>query len=351
MIRKHVVEALQRVAPALSSADLVPILSHFCFDGRHVFAFNEQIGISCPLKTEFKGAIPGRPLLQLLTASRAKEVEFNVTNDAVTVKASSSRLKLPLLSAERFVWTPPKVSETGGKNILDISARDMLRAMSNCMRSVSMDTTVPDYLGVTAIMGDKKLMLFASDNSTLSYAEVPIKKPPKFDRVILSGLFCKELLSVADPAKALHLEVHKDHALAASADGSVLFGKLIYAEKPINFENKIARHFGEDVRKALVSIPTKLELVLERACIASGVDGEPVTTAIMVSDGVAHFHTQARMAEVKDSVQLEPKQKNVTITINPRLLKAGYGSFTQMCIKDNAFIMTDGKATYMVATA
>lgn len=347
MIRKHLVAALDRVAPALSSNDLVPILSHLCFNKTHVFAFNEQIGLVAPCKTDFDGAVPGRLMLALLSASKSKEVEFNIGANELIVKSkgSSSRMKLPMLEKKRFVWEPPKLAQA----TLSVHTKPFLKAISCCLRSVSIDTTVPDQLGVTLIADDNTLLMFATDNATMSHAELKLSRPAKFDRVILSGAFCQQLLAIADPDKKLHLEIYKDHALVAGAGGTILFGKLVHSERPINFEKRFETHFPDNMRKSLVSVPTKLELILERACIVSAANGEPVTTEIEVKSGVATFKTLAKVTEVRDSMQVEKQQKDTFIAVNPKLLKNGYGSFSRMMIQDKCIIMADDGVAYLVA--
>lgn len=347
MLRKELVAKLELVAPALSTNDLVPILTHFCFNGDEVFAFNEQIGICAPCKTEFEGAVPGRTLLELLKASRAKEVTFDIGKGGeLVVRAASSRLKLPLLPVDRFVWKPPTLSDAVG---IGIDTKKFMRGVSCCMRSVSIDTSIPDQLGVTMMVEGKSLLMYSTDSSTLSHARVELKKASDFKRVILSGSFCTQMLALADRDKPLHLEIRKDHALMAGSHGVVLFGSLIHSPKPLNLSDHIDANYGEKDRGRAISIPNKLELVLDRACIVSATNGEPVNMEIDIADGVAKFFTAAKVTECRDQVQLEDKHMNVQLRVNPKLVRNGYGDFDRMLITDRAFIMATEETVYMVA--
>lgn len=344
MQRTELVAKLERIAPALSSNDLVPILTHFCFTGTHVFAFNEQIGISAPCKTEFEGAVPGATLLSLLKATGSKDVIFEPKKDELAIKASSSRFKLGLLPPDRFVWEVPKLAKEG----MDLDYKKFRAAIDCCMRSVSIDTSVPDMLGVTLIADEREISLFATNYSTMSYARVPIKKPTKgWDRVILSGVFCKELLTLSAEAKALHLEIHKDYALMSGAGGTILFGKLVESAKPLNFHGNFEDSFPAAAVKKLVPIPTKLEGILERACIISADNGEPVKMEIVVEKENAEFYTSSRTSEARDTMQLLA-QEPVTIAVNPKLVKIGYGAFEKMLITKEVFIMATKDTAYLV---
>ena len=75
MLRTELVEKLERVAPALSGNNLVPVLSHFWFRDNALLCYNDQIAIATKLISNFEGAVSDT-LTSLLSASRAKDVEF-----------------------------------------------------------------------------------------------------------------------------------------------------------------------------------------------------------------------------------------------------------------------------------
>src|ERR1700757_1851266 len=96
MLRKEILDKVQTVSPALANNDLVPVLSHLWFTGTSLMAYNDQIAISVPCKTDFKVAVPGATFISLLKNTIAKEIELSVANDEMQIKAASSRLKLPI---------------------------------------------------------------------------------------------------------------------------------------------------------------------------------------------------------------------------------------------------------------
>lgn len=363
MARKDFVDKLGRVSPALSGNDLIPILTHFCFADGEVTAYNDQIGISAPCKTGFEGCVPGGTALGLLNASRATNLDFSVKkgeekgdSDELTIKAASSKLKLPLLQVEDFdeVWTMPKPEK---KLELPVDTRRFLAAIDCCMRSVSIDTSVPDQLGVTLMVDGKDLLMFSTDNSTLSHAILPLKSAPSFKRVILSAHFCREMLTLADKSKPLHLEVHDDgkakdgdYSLLVNGN-STLFGKLIESWKPVDFIDALNKHLPPDEVGKFVSIPTKLEMIIERACIVAAASIETVRTEVAVKKGKASFYTASKKGiEAYDTLELEPKQADVELAVDPKLLKRGYGAFEKMMLTPSCFIMSGKDLFYLVGS-
>src|SRR5262245_14583013 len=98
MERVALLEKWQLVAPALSDKELSPVLNRLWFQGDTVMAFNDQIAIETKLKTDFKGAVPGRVLIDMLVASpNAKQVEFKLSDDDLLVKAGNTKLNLKVL--------------------------------------------------------------------------------------------------------------------------------------------------------------------------------------------------------------------------------------------------------------
>jgi DNA polymerase III sliding clamp (beta) subunit (PCNA family) len=351
--RSEIVGKLERVAPALSGNDLIPVFTHFCFTKGVVIAYNDQIGISTPCKLDFDGCISGPTLLGLLNASRADTVSFVASGKnakEVIVKAASSKFKLPMMQDAAFtdLFAMPKAQE---KIELPVDTKEFMAAIECCMRSVSIDTSVPDQLGVTLQVDGKDLLLFSTDNATLSHGVVTLKSKPVFKRVILSGHFCKQLLALVDLKKPLHLQIDDAEGEALySGQNITLFGKLIETTKPVDFLAAVDRHLPVGIEKQYVSIPTKLEMIIDRACIIAAANLQNVRTQIDVKGSEATFSTTSPRGEVHDTLKLEGKHKDVSLDVDPKMLKRGYGSFDKMLITDNAFIMATKTTTYLVGS-
>lgn len=348
MNRIELLDKLLVISPALASNDMITIMTHFWFNGTHVMAYNDQIAIQVPCKTDFTGAVPGNVLLDLLKASRAKDVELTVVDDNLSIKAASSRFKLGLLPPEQFIFDMPKPS----KNSLPVNTKLFLDRIENCMRSVSGDTSVPDQLGITLLDDQESISLFATNGSTVSTSYIKTTgKVPFEDRVILSTVFCQQMLRLAkDHSKALQLEVQDDFSLLTYGT-TALFGRLIESEKPLNFEDIMKRHFTEADKKQLISIPTKLKLILDRAVIITDAKVDQTKTVVTVRDGRMRFSSKSDRGEVFDSMQIEDQQPEVSIKVDPRLLKNGYGFFDHMLVTETCVVMVKEDMTYLVAVS
>lgn len=346
MNRVDLLDKLATVAPALAASDLIPVLSHLWFTGTHVMAFNDQIAISTPCKTEFTGAVPGTVLLNLLKSSRAKEAELLPQDGNLQVKAASSRLKLAMLPKDSFIFEMPKPNV---KETLAVDMKRFVAGIDACMRSVGKDTSSPDTTGVTLTAGESSLSLYSTNNATVSHAAVKLaRKAPFKERVILSASFCEELLALVKGKEQTHVEIYDDHALCV-AGGTVLFGRLVESDKPLPFDEIMARHFPASAKKQLVPIPSKLKLILERATIIADAKGGMVRTAVTVKDGRMRFVTKSDRGEVIDSMQVGEQQPEVSVMLEARLLKVGYGHFDKMLVAADCCVMAGDGTLYMVA--
>jgi DNA polymerase III sliding clamp (beta) subunit (PCNA family) len=352
--RTELVEKLETVAPAIAVNGLIPILTHFWFTGKTLLAHNDQIAISVPFRLDFAGAVPDA-LLHLLKNSRAKDVEFDEQgrDNELVIKAASSKFRLNVIPADDFkaIFEMPKPDE--GKAFA-VDGKKFVSHLNCCLRSTSIDTSHPDYLGVTLIPVNQGLHFYGTNGATLSHASLKIKGGAGLkSRVCLSAAFCRELLRLADKDKPLMIEIHDGFSLYQNSKGVTIYGKLVRSPKPLDYEGMIDHHFSEADEKRLVPIPTKMELVLERACIIAATNKDPVRTTITVKKGVATFETVSPVAgEVVDTIQLEGKDvKDVSLRVDPKDLRNGYGSFDQLLISDRCVVFANDAQVYMVAAA
>lgn len=353
MNREHLVEMLDRMSPALATNDVVAEYKHFWFDGETVTAYNDQIGMSAPCKTDFRGGVPGMQLLSLLKASRAESVEFSSDGkDVVVVKAASSKIRLAMLPISRWegMFEMPEFHKD---EEMSTTPSEFMRAVENCLRSVSQDTTHPEHLGVTVIGVGKAIELYSTNQTTISHSYLPLKGNQLKGRAIMSTHFCKQMIAIADSdAKGTRLEIHissdRNYSLFGGKNGVKLWGKLVDYKKPFDFIGLLAKFFPKEYEKKLVTIPTKLELILERAVVVASIPVDRVRTEIEVKNGKAVFYTESKVSAVTDTCDLKD-HPDVKVCFDPKLVKQGYGNFDKMLVTNSAFIMASDDHIYMVA--
>lgn len=348
MNRQELIDKLQLAAPALSSTDLVPVLQHFWFQQDTLTCYNDQIGIQTSLKSGFTGAIPST-LISLLSASRAKDVEFDYQKDGtLTVKAASSRFKLPYLTEKSMdIFTMPE--PTNEKLPVDMNA--FLDAIESCSRSLKEDTSMPDSLGITLAYNNKAIDLYATNDSTISTARVKTKQELKDFRVVISGEFCRQMLSLSKLDGSKALEIHDDYSLFTCGD-NILFGRLVDVQRPLDFESVIDTSFPVEAEKQLVAVPSKLELILDRAVVITESKQDRPKTTISIKGGIAKFFSQSTdKGEVHDTCQLEQNQPDVEVSIDPRLFRAGFGAYDKMLLTEQCLVMSKGSSLYLVSAS
>lgn len=345
MKRNDLLAKLQLVAPALAPNDIVPILTHIWFTGSRIMAYNDKIGISAPFKSEFKGAIPGALLINMLKTSAVEEVDLSEDRDALRVKAGGAKLDLAMLPPESFAFKMPAVDKN---NSIPLSDK-FLAAIQTCMRSVGADTSDPDQLGVTIIPEEKKgVSLFASDIGTLSH--VYLTQELNMDkRVILPALFCEQLLALTKEEKAA-LEIYPEQNYALAIIGGVsLWGRLVASDNPRDFFRVMDEHIPAGAKKKMVEVPAKLEQILERAVLLT--ETEKSATIVTVKGKTMEFFSRSNLHghELRDVMTVDGHPE-VRVVIDAKHLRSGYGNFGKMLITERCAIMSEDNSYYLVAS-
>jgi DNA polymerase III sliding clamp (beta) subunit (PCNA family) len=347
MDRKDLLGKLELVAPALSDINLIQSLTHVLFKGDRVLAYNDRIALETPLKTDFRGAVPGLTLIALLKTSGAKDVVLEPKDNVLHIQAGRGRFKLPLLAPDTFPFEMPgpvKEITEGRKFKVELFPKTLLDAIDNCMRSVSIDTSVPDQLGVTLIPVKEQIKLFATNNNTLSHSILPGKLK---QRVILPAQFCEQLLKLCKNEKQVALTISDDHAML-KANGTTLFGKLISSKNPLGYDDILSHHMPDKLK--LFDIPIGLKNMLERATIITESAAGRTSTAFTVTGGDMKLFSKSDKGEVLDRLKIE-QSEDVAMSADPKLVKSGLDKFKKMAVTDDCIIMKERPHHYLVAAA
>jgi len=341
MDRKELIDKLDMVSPALSSSDLIPVMKDFCFTGTELFGFNDQIAISVPCDVDIACSIPGKTLLGLLSSSRAKTIGFTLTDDGLEIKASRSTFKLAIHTPDQFLF---KMPEPKGDKLPIKNRVSFIESIEDCMMSVGKDTSLAEKLGITLIPDGKDLLCFSTDGPTLSHAVLHLNKKSSFkERVILPALFCQQLVKLTKSSKDFSIEVHDDYALLIVGDVK-LFTRLLVSEQRLNFQSVLNENYSAKAQKSLISIPTTLDLIIDRAAIIAG--DEP--TDITVEDEVMKFHTKSDLGKVDDTLKVTDHPP-VSVRLRAKLLKVEPGLFNKFVMTETCCIMSNDSGLYMVA--
>ena len=340
MQRKEFLAALEQVAPALSHNPILPVLTHFWFYGDRVMAYNDEIALSTPLETPFKGAVPGTTLLDLLHASGARTLSFAAEDGQLIIKAGRATLKLALRPVSDFLFEMPDYPK--GTTLAPVEG-SLPKAIEGCLRSISTDAAIPEQLGITLVPDGHFVDLYSTDSDTLSHDRIKVKRPPRA-RVILPAAFCREFLRLSKGTPG-HLSL-TDFALMQAGD-TMLYGRFIETRNPLDFAGIIAEHVAS--KKKLYPMPKGFGYALDRAVVITDAKVDQALTALTVKEGRLRLESRSGRGEVIDEFAADDKQPRVAVKIKPKLLKQGHKDFDELLITVRCAVMSKGDTLYLVS--
>lgn len=344
MNRADLLDAMGLAMPALSDSDLVPVLQCLAFDGGSITAYNDTIGVWVPFASDFQGAVPGKLLNALLSASGDAEIDFKAANDGIrlTGKSKSRVMQFPLADFQEIFQM---VSATPDK-ALPIDFPIFAKALQGVMRSCGHDSSQPDTMGVTMIINGDMAHLYATNNHTLSYEGVKLLKNSKIKnkRTLISSQFCKQFLALLPKIEDPTFEVHDGYILLSGSDASpCVLGQILTNEAPTNFDGIVATHYSDAMKEALVEIPDEFEAAVARAIVIAQSARDQSLTLLEVTPGkkgaTLKMETISDMGECKDEIAIDA-HAGAAISVRPQFLAAGFDAgFLYMSVDERCLIM------------
>lgn len=351
--RKALLNKLTIVAPALAKTDFTPLLTEFWFTGSRLMAFNEQLAISAPLKTEFKGSVRGDVLMSMLKLSRAQSVELSTQDDNLHIKAASTKIKLGLRPREQSlnIFQMPKID--ANRPTIKINTQ-VVEAFKLALRSVSSDSTMPDKIGVTILPISDGAYVFSTDDITLTRVRINASDKNKMllkKRTIITTAFCNQIISLFTDHPADAQMQFSDDYVFANFGAIEVFGHLIESENPLDFEKVFDHHYSAKLEKQFVPIPTKLNGIAERATMISESKTGRTKTKISVKDGKATFYSLSPIGEVRDVMTLDAAHPDVATLVEARFIKSALDQFESFLMMPDALLFQRRGAIHLISAA
>jgi len=335
MNRAELVTKLELVGRALAPTNMVPIFQSFVFDGKTVSAYDDSIGIVAPCVTEDAFAVHGKTLLGLLSASRAEEVTFTVTDGLadVMIKAGKSTFRLPYQTKEEFLFQPP---EEAWDVTVDFSA-EAIAGLEACLMTVGRDAaTQPALVGVWLKQAER---FYSCNGDALSRFEAfPARKSKVLVDFMMPNAFCETLVKIVDEtaeeaaevaASVNRLKFNKGWAKASIGGWYTIYGRLIENEKPLDHEDLIAKTIKGEVIYA--PIPEGLDHALSRARVVADPESKP--TQLTVKDGKLHLLTDTHLGIIRDVLAFQ--HPDVVALVSAELLQRAISLTSEIVIMDN----------------
>lgn len=264
--------ALNLAKPCLGSNDaILPILSHFCFAGDIVYAWNDVCAVIVEFETGLNCALHGDTLTALLEAAGSDSVEFRVPKDGpVEMRCGAGWVKLPSLPLTDSSFSVPDEETLVEMALTD----DVLTGLERCMISVGEDSLKPEFAGVTVDYGRGKLTFYSSDNKTASRYE-PAGKfiSRKAVSTSLPVQACSLLLKLAatvDNAEELTMTLAiGEKAAVATIPGVTLISRLLAADVEM-FAGMFKTH--TTAVTGTMPLPEGLDKEIAKAAVVCGRD-------------------------------------------------------------------------------
>lgn len=269
---KQIVKALKDVSPAIAKDDVLPVLSHYCFDGSGVYAYNDMIAMRRPVSGfgGFEGAV-SKDILKVLSAA-SQNASVDTSKSSLTVKDGRSKAALAFLDPEEFLFKQPDLS---GATPIRVE-EDLVWGLEYAMRSVdqkSKDATI----NAVIISAD---CISATDNISLTRWMLDERLPIdglSTGSIVVPSPFVKHLLNWCNNDCDLYLS--EDHCVALFDDGSMLFTKVL-TDEALDFDGVIDSYhnpydeYSVSVNNGLISrlkfikqLVTDVNVVLEDGAI------------------------------------------------------------------------------------
>lgn len=288
MDRLKLLAILKKVAPALGAEkSLLPILSHFAFDGKTVTAYNDVVALQTPCDVGFVGCVDGPRLLALLSSSRSKTAEFTESGSDVVLKLGRTKATFTRHNLKDFPFSAPRHRRTSDVEL----GEDFLRLLKTASLSASQDIATRTRYGITcSFLGEKGYRIYSTDGRTIVAASCS-------DNLDLSGTvifvpgFYSLLLGMKSPTLQIP-SVGQQPITRDKQNNVTLYGRVL---REVNTKQFISIFKNVDAASIpTVPVPKALGRCLERASVVAD------DTRFKYAEGKLRLSTASSLCDVKD---------------------------------------------------
>lgn len=352
--RKTVLSTLDVVKLAVDTQDFVPVLSHFCFDGRNVTAYNDFIAIRAKLRTSFSLALKASTLLSLLGSIGADKISLGQSKKTVFLKSGNPRVgvraRLPYISPEDFIFKWPKPSKRSIEDLSEKTAAQFFKALQLCLVSVGQQN--PNQMGITLDKRKDRLYFYSTNNSAISRYHMPFEKSSEdMSNVVFSTQFCQGLLKAyaAYGDQGVSFSITKGYCIFFFGEECAVYGKLVNNPDPYDFEDIISKH-TKNWRKKRQKVPPNFAEIFDRSLLVLQRDLQKLVSLEVLGNTVS-VEASSSLGKVKSSAVF-PKTflDDKTLSIDAEFAAKAASSCEQVFFGEGAVVFSKGNYTHLVST-
>ncbi len=310
MNRKQLLEVLELVKPALADINVVPIYQNFCFDNGKVYAHNDRLSIIAPAPgIDGVFSVNGKTFSDLLRASSAAEVDLIVESENIILKSGRSRMKLPYMGEEEFLFEEPE--EENWSIIIDLDV-ELVEALKLCLLTSSTDSTMPVFMGVTVKGGDKPA-LFSCDGDALSRFTLRLPNRVADEQFTMSNDFVESIIRIAGKTECYEgtLYVNEGWAYAELGNDYKVYGRNVGIDEVFDYESQIRKAFKEE--PVYIGVPKGFDEALNRARVIGDPDNK--STTITIAGDKMELKTETHSGVVKDTLKIGKGHPDIEVGV------------------------------------
>ncbi len=352
MKRTVLESALQKCKPFLMGSDFVPSLTHFCFSGDQITAYNDEQGITIDLDSGLNCTVPGLMMVKMLGTIGNEELTLDRGKDEkVTIKAGRAKIQLPSMEEDDYAFQMPV------PNGIPLQVgEDFLRGLELCLISCATDPTYIELNGVTLILEDGFGSIYATDNRTLSAYDFEQELPQGMDgfRCILPTMFCEQLISLSKSyfesgVPSIDLYITEDTCIALITNSCTVFTRMVDASKARDFPSTVDRIVGNPEEIPYGEIPAEIVPALERAAYLKPGGDQEIHTEFTVTNNKAHMKTQSALGKCNDDMTFpnEIDWGNFSFEVNPALVARGFKSATHLAFYETHTLLLGNEGAFL----
>jgi DNA polymerase III sliding clamp (beta) subunit (PCNA family) len=340
MERAELTAVLKKLSPALSGKDLIPIFSCFCFGDTTTYAYDDVVALIHPKPTgDLRGGIRGSLLLNMLQASKAKEVTITQEGEKAQIQLGRTKLDVPVLEVDAFLFKPPTTGDAASVKVDEA----FLTALEKAAVSIGRDPSHPWRLGVTIMFGKGWTTFYASDNKTAAKVQLGKAGEDEPTVAVLPPRFVELLMEIGKSDPPLKIHLSKEWVQASFTTGLKLFSRTISGADLDIFQGLFA-----DKVEGAVEIPKGLDRCLERAALVAPYAKDPFTSISIDAERI-RFKTKSPAGDVADAILLEGHEA-VEVDVTPDLLQRGLKYAAKIKVLPEKVVLRGPGYTYLSST-
>jgi hypothetical protein len=345
MKREAVLTALKKIEPALARKPLFPVLTHLLFKGGRVVAYDDSLMMRRELDFDFEGCVPGRLLIDFLSASVAEDLEL-VKGEETTLglKLGRSKAELATMPADAF---PSKVEPDDKDAVELLLTESFVPALAKAAVSMGEDSLQPWCFGITLDLANQRLL---STNRS-SAAFVTLAEPKKPLTELMPPRFVEVFLKLANKTNPKRLMLWKGDWVGADfEDGTRLQCKTVPEAKAATFDDILKRTSG-DAKGELLAIPTGLSesLIRSQVFMTSPVLTERLADLRITKDRL-NVEVRSERGSFRDSLKLSGHPE-LHVRVVSEILGRVLPFSQKMSISEKCVMLEGEGCSFLVATS